>query len=56
MGVRNMNKQIRKKKRKQCDFCSKLHYTEEIYVDLQICKKCLEYENEIAAIAASIEG
>lgn len=51
-----MNKRIKKKKRKQCDFCSKLKQTQEIYGDLDICKDCLVIEEKQMAIAASIEG
>lgn len=51
-----MNKRIKKKKRKMCDFCSKLHNTKEIYGDLQICKGCLVVQEKSNAIAESIEG
>jgi hypothetical protein len=54
--VKNLNKRIKKKKRKQCCFCSKLKQTQVIYGDLDICKECLVREEMIGAIAASIEG
>lgn len=39
-----------------CDYCSQPKNTEEIYGDLQICKDCKANEEEVAAIAESIEG
>ena len=51
-----VNKRMKKKKRKVCDFCSNKTNTEKIYTDLQICKMCLESENKRFAIAESIEG
>lgn len=39
-----------------CHFCSKPKETEEIYGDLLICKECKVYEDQVAAIAESIEG
>ncbi|MBP0725558.1 hypothetical protein J5Y03_10195 [Bacillus sp. RG28] len=51
-----MNKRIKKKKRKQCDFCSKLKQTQEIYGDLEICRECKEHDDRISAISSSIEG
>lgn len=51
-----MNKRIKKKKRNQCDFCSTLKQTQEIYSDLQICIECLVIEEKQSAIASSIEG
>lgn len=39
-----------------CDFCSKPNDTQEIYGDLKICKECKVYEDQVAAIAESIEG
>lgn len=51
-----MNKRIKKKKRKICDFCSKKKHTQEIYGDLDICKECLVIEEKQLEIAMSIEG
>jgi hypothetical protein len=51
-----VNKRIKKKKRKICDFCSKKRQTQEIYGDLEICKDCKVTEDKISEIAASIEG
>lgn len=51
-----MNKRIKKKKRKVCDFCSIKKQTQEIYGDLEICKECSVIEERQSAIAASIEG
>ncbi|MCK2000366.1 hypothetical protein MZM54_03045 [[Brevibacterium] frigoritolerans] len=51
-----MNKRIKKKKRKICDFCSTKKQTREIYGDLLICKECKVNEDRISAVADSIEG
>jgi hypothetical protein len=50
------NLRIKKKKRKQCCFCSKMKQTQVIYGDLDICKECLVIEEKQGVIAASIEG
>jgi hypothetical protein len=51
-----MNKRIKKKKQKVCDFCSKKKQTKVIYSDCEICKECLVVEEKSLAIALSIEG
>ena len=51
-----MNKRIREKKMKVCDFCSKKKKTQEIYGELQICANCKVNEDSSLAIAMSIEG
>lgn len=51
-----MNKRIKKKKMKYCDYCSIKAKTTEVYNDLNFCKKCKEQNDSIAAISESIEG
>ena len=36
-----MNKRIKNKKRKQCNFCGRFKNTKEIYWNLQLCEQCL---------------
>lgn len=39
-----------------CDFCSTKKQTKGIYNNLQICNTCLKVEEELSAVADSIEG